>query len=118
MSTRDILQLVGTDVMRDFYPDVWSRAAVVSCLRQPGVSIITDARFPNELDIFDSFKDKIKLISIRVSRDGTQADSHESENAMDNYPVEKYTYLFDNSGTLDDMKEFAKGVVLWHFRPI
>ena len=50
MTSREVLQYVGTDFFRKFYPNVW----LDSCLRKieqqsPEIALISDVRFENEI---------------------------------------------------------------------
>ena len=50
MTSREVLQYVGTDFFRKFYPNVW----LDSCLRKidqesPEIALISDVRFKNEI---------------------------------------------------------------------
>jgi len=120
MSTyRKLLQLVGTDAMRDvIHENVWVNALfadykpkyMVSSFPPPATQeeyitqqgypnwIITDMRFPNEAK---AIKQRGGLL-IRVERPGSLSQSdHPSEIALDNYHGFDYTIL--NNGTIDDL---------------
>jgi hypothetical protein len=92
MSGRDVLQVFGTDVVRKFYNDAWARGTY-SSIRRDGhqLSLICDARFPNELDMGESVNAK----SIRMLR-RIFADVHKSETALDDRPLNRYTVILDN----------------------
>ena len=84
-----LLQFVGTDVFRKHQPDIWVRVLADTLHEQrPEVAIITDLRFPNEMQMI---KDRAGY-TVRVTR--TQADgspwvapdrdpNHLSETALD-----------------------------------
>jgi hypothetical protein len=78
-SPRKNAQLVGTEMFRSFYPDVWIQCAdrfVEHAYEQGCGAVITDLRFPNEETYVRS---KGGLI-IRIHRVGVgQTDPHPSE---------------------------------------
>jgi len=98
MTAREVMQFMGTEIFRKIYHNVW-----VDCLiRQikkdrPLMAIITDVRFPNEVDGIISINEPdLNGACIRLLRNPHQ-DSHESEIALDNYPLENYLKVIDNS---------------------
>ena len=80
---RQILQILGTDIMRKQVNDgIWLQAAMVEAEASGGVDVFiaTDCRFDNELDFIYSNFDRVLVI--RVERDGaggTAASAHVSE---------------------------------------
>jgi hypothetical protein len=91
MTNREIMQVVGTDIFRTIDTDVW----VKSCLRRiereaPKVAIINDVRFVNEVEGIQQKGGHV----IRLLRQ-VEADSHSSENVLDNY--EKFDTVIDNN---------------------
>lgn len=88
MSNREIMQVFGTDIMRNYFDDkIW----VNSCFRsieKSGVDVafIPDMRFPSELN---PWIEKDGLI-IRLMRDVSEGDSHSSETALDGWDWEQY----------------------------
>jgi hypothetical protein len=69
---REFLQLIGTELFRDnIDPDVWVKSLwfrIRENLKQNWV--ITDVRFPNELEYFEKNIPKGKFTSIKVIREG------------------------------------------------
>lgn len=123
---RDMLQKLGTEVMRDsLHSNVWVNALMADYQFAPNKSmdecfkeqfltgrseihykfpkwIITDMRFPNELE---AVKER-GGITIRVNRDnGTRAismiNSHTSETALDDA---NFDYVIENDGNLSELK--------------
>ncbi len=91
VSGRQILQIVGTDIFRKIHGDIW----VEACLKQvaderPELAVITDCRFPNEVQGIQRAGGKV----IRFTRSPYQ-DEHVSETALDNY--DGFDYVLDNS---------------------
>jgi hypothetical protein len=84
---RQLLQRLGTDVMRDhFRQDVWTKALErkleVGDFAHDHVAIC-DVRFPNEAEMIHRLGGKV----IRVDRDveATEEDQHLSETALDGW---------------------------------
>lgn len=129
MTVREFLQKLGTDAIRNglhtqtwvnalfvdyleeefFIPDVYS---MMPRMRAPNW-IITDMRFPNEMDAIM----KRGGITIRVDRFKSSEDHagpggthlHSSEIALDNH--NKFHYRIANSGTLEDLVEAVKVIM-------
>lgn len=111
-SVREALQYWGTNVRRGANPDYWVkkvRQRVYELLDadDKNVIIISDARFPNELDMVKSLCGKIIRLNVSpvtqirrlYKRDGLQADqkklSHPSETACDDY--KGFDYVVDTT---------------------
>jgi len=94
MTARSVLQVVGTDLLRQqFYKDIWAEAAVREAINSTAQTcILTDTRFPNELDITRDSEflgtDFRRSIIIRLYRETGLQDSHDSETALDIYDLE------------------------------
>jgi predicted nucleic acid-binding Zn-ribbon protein len=109
---REILQKVGTELFREGLPklcpmisnDIWLRSVdrQIQKLREKGHTrfVITDVRFPNELD----FIAKYKGFTWKVSRPSISIESniqiHSSEAMIDEFECTKE---FINNKTLDDL---------------
>jgi hypothetical protein len=93
MSGRDIMQVMGTDICRRLYGDCWARGTF-NTIKNEGrsLSLVCDGRFPNEIDIGS----EVNAITIRLLRNPFPNDTHKSETALDNYPLEKYSHVIDN----------------------
>ena len=108
---RELLQWLGTDVVRKNYEDTWVDMTVALL---KGIKtlydyvIIPDVRFPNEIDkMCDNF-DCITIRIIRPNFDNGLTDEqkkHPSETALDNYPME---YELINDGDLEKLLETTK----------
>jgi len=107
MTVREILQFVGTDLLRNqLDPDIW----VESVFRQPWkeneVVIIADARFPNEADVAVRYG-----LLINIERDtGLKSDGHKSEHALNDYA--DYHYSVDNNHSVDDLVAHLNDIML------
>lgn len=120
MTVREVLQLVGTDCMRDnLHQNVWINSLFAD-YKQIGVGtkvykghgdyeeegsleypkwLIPDTRFLNEAK---SIKDRGGII-LRVNRQlESNTNSHPSETSLDEY---NFDYVINNDGTLEDLIE-------------
>jgi hypothetical protein len=108
-SGRQLLQNVGTDIIRKKDPDFWVNfvAQVLGYLHNNwDYVIIPDCRFENEIDVIKKYG--FSTIHLRVSRndipnniltDGQK--SHISETALDNVAPD---YILSNNGTYEHFK--------------
>ena len=134
---RDLLQYLGTDLFRNqLHENVWVNSLMskykpkvcsgvtlcalagkleISCNECPEYPnwIITDVRFPNELEAIK----KHNGLTIRINRDSVlrtgkvfDTDNHESETALDNY--QGFDYVIDNNGTIEELKEVVKDILI------
>jgi hypothetical protein len=94
MTGREFMQILGTDVFRSIDQDCWAKATIKRISEEnPDFAIISDARFPNEIE----FVAKYNPITIRLNRSVIE-NSHCSETALDNYDFSaiKDYYEIDN----------------------
>lgn len=124
MTYREFLQKLGTEAMRDgLHKEVWVNALFADykwytkewdelgneTLNAYPNWIITDMRFPNELDAVQLREG----ITIRVNRDnGTReidTNPHPSETALDDA---KFDYVIENDGTLDELVEKVRAILI------
>lgn len=108
---RELLQWLGTDVVRKNYEDTWVDM-IVALLK--GIKtlydyvIIPDVRFPNEID---KMCDNFNCITVRVIRPNfdngltEEQKKHPSETALDNYPME---YELINDGDLEKLLDTTR----------
>jgi hypothetical protein len=139
---RELLQLLGTEIMRDkVHPNVWVNALMADytgkiaedhqfiddgkthplVLEYPKW-IITDMRFPNELEAVEE-KGGITIRVVRPVENYPEnpnfngdmqiavkmAHNHPSETALDNA---KFDYVIDNNGTIDDLIQKVKVILV------
>lgn len=114
---RELLQELGTEVIRkkidkDFFVRrICEDIKVYSYYFD--IIIISDARFPNELEWPKKMFDNV--INIRVIRNGYDSilsekeQKHLTEVALDEY--NNYDYVIYNDGTLEDLKKKVSEVV-------
>jgi len=102
LTIRDLLQVIGTDVWRNkFYNPIWAEAPFRKS-HPEDVVIITDCRFPNEVEEGK----KYNSIFVRVDGGKVSDDNHSSETALDEYEwntSELYEHTFDG---VEPIKQF------------
>ena len=111
--TRFLLQIYGTNIMRNRIDiDWWAKQLKERFISSiSDITIVTDVRFPNEIEIFANPQD-YRVITIRVERNinnNSVMASHESEIALDNWT--SFDYIIENNSTLDELKCSVKTVV-------
>ena len=115
LTAREILQLVGTNVMRSFFPNIWAKAATIAAFKSPAdISVFTDARFPNEIEEFEKLAsgNKIKLVVIRLIRDTGLFDEHESETALDEWDSGgRFEHNLINNGSMQELKDMLRHIL-------
>lgn len=120
MTVRDLLQLLGTEAMRNgLHTDTWVNALMSEYQASTGDGtqqeagaagndvgagkfwLITDTRFPNELAAVK----RRNGIAIRVVRDSGNriGTTHSSETALDS--VEDWDFVIENDGSLMDLRQ-------------
>lgn len=106
---RELLQYVGTDVVRSKNPDYWVDFIISTVRLFPDTwdyVIIPDCRFENELNRWRDFG--YKVTHIRVERPGYDSGltpeqrDHKSETALDNTMPDHIIY---NDGSLSDLRQ-------------
>ena len=112
--TRALLQLYGTNIARKRFDDhFWIKkmAKRLNDDTETDVIIVTDVRFPNEVeDIHDYVKTR-RIVPIRIERDTYRSNiekEHVSETALDDYRF--FEFIIDNNKSLDDLRESSKVV--------
>ena len=93
MSSRQILQKVGTDMFRNnIDKDIWVKWGLryidSTLSRLENSIVVSDTRFPNELEGLRKFSEekKITFASMNIVRKGlVSEDTHASENALEGY---------------------------------
>lgn len=95
MSARHLMQIFGTDYCRQIDQHCWARA-LYNKIRSENheLSLVADARFPNEVTMGTEIGAKV----IRLLRDPfkNKPDRHQSEIALDNFPLGEYSLVIDN----------------------
>lgn len=95
LTAREVMQVVGTDILRTMYNNVWVNATINKIMREHlDWAIIADCRFPNEVE---SIKSAGGLV-IKLNRNPHNSD-HASEIALDanNYPQSNFDLVLNNN---------------------
>jgi hypothetical protein len=116
LTARDVMQIVGTEMFRTMYPDVWVHA-LVNKIKEDNteVALISDCRFPNEVEIVQKNRGYV----IRLTRDHFGAD-HPSEKALDKdiYDWANFDYVIDNHDLDIDSKNKKISEYLFYSRAL
>lgn len=117
LSPRRFQQLVGTEIVRHLNPTYWVDRLVADAAKHPEkITLVTDVRYQNELDVCDSV--------VHVKRDmNTRVHSHTSEQLATlaqesgiadllTKPVPFYTIV--NNGTLEDLRKQIEALALYN----
>lgn len=105
MTNREVLQVMGTDIFRAIYGEVWSRAPFRRSWGDADVVILTDCRFPNEMIATE----EAGGIIIRLERETGFIDNHPSEIALDGYNFEN---KYRNGGSLNDLENYVRSILI------
>lgn len=107
MTVREFLQRLGTDSVRNnLHPNTWVNA-LFNSIKPDENAIITDTRFPNELEAVK----KHGGITIRLVRGERNPDVilHESETALDNAV---FDYEVENYSTIEELEFKLKNILI------
>lgn len=106
---RRFLQFLGTECVRDLLgKDVWVDALLKDYSPEKDNWIITDCRFPNELQGVLT----LLGVSLRVERVGIKPiNAHPSETALDDH---LFDWLIENKGSLDFLKNEVANFLEFH----
>lgn len=97
MNIRQLLQKLGLEALREnFDYDVWLKTFFANYDKEENY-MITDIRFPNEIEAIREHGGIVIRLEGRSEDDG---DNHGSEHALNNF--NDYDYIIDNSGSIDN----------------
>lgn len=104
-SIRSFLQKLGTEAVRDnLHQNTWVNA-LFNSIEPEEKTIITDTRFPNELEAVN----KHGGITIKVVRQLVYGDEHSSESALDNA---EFDYTIQNLFDVKKLEAEVKNILL------
>lgn len=104
ITSRQILQRMGTEVGRSVHPEVWIRYALRGVQPSSDV-VISDVRFDNEAEAVR----RLGGIIVQVNRQETyRKDDHDSEVGLLLPP----DFIIENDGTLDDLNDAVQAILL------
>ena len=117
MTAREVLQYFGTDIVRKMFSHAWVRATINKIKKEkPKLAIITDGRFPNEIEGINVYGGKTLRLTRNINKDN---DQHKSEIALDDFPVSKYTAVIDNNDmSIDEQCNATKRFIEEWFKEI
>lgn len=104
---RRLLQEYGTGLRDTTYSDVWVDARFRTVDPHEGPAVITDVRFPNEVEAVRSRGGL--LVWVQNPRVPDSGDTHPSENSVTR---EDADVVADNSGSIEDLHRIADGILL------
>lgn len=112
MSGREVMQLFGTDLIRYNFGNVWAKATInLIEKRKIPVNLITDNRFPNEVD---SILNLPFGYIVRLTRSPFQTqDAHDSESMLDHFEWEskEKCYILENSNiSIEEQTDQLKNI--------
>lgn len=113
MSGRELLQYFGTDICRKIYSDVWINRTISDIKNEESaISIISDARFENEVKAVQAAGGKV----IRLTR-GENGDGHASEVDLDSF--NEYDAVIDNANLTihESCKQLFDILYEWNWIP-
>lgn len=110
-SPRVLLQLIGTDCFRNIIdPDFWVKLAereITKHLDAGKNVVLSDVRFPNEVDCVTKLGGK--MIHIIRLESSTTFDCHASETALDKYV---FNYRIEApSGDIESLCSYVDGII-------
>ena len=109
MTVGELLQKLGTDAIRDrLHTNSWV-FTLFNNRQFDENTLITDVRFPNELDTIRKRGGIVLRIEgdpTKVRGDGKRDDTHSSETALDDAD---FDYTIHNTGTLDELLSKVDG---------
>jgi len=98
---RKLLQLIGTDVGREYNPNIWVEKMEQEFENKEywhtNIIIIDDLRFNNEAELIKKWEG----IIIEIIRPGYNGDNHKSEQGIDKIFI---NYTIENDGTIEELK--------------
>lgn len=115
MTGREVMQIFGTECVRAWFGNVWAKATIRQIhTENPKVAIITDVRFPNEIDeILAQPNSAIIRLTRSIAKISGEDDSHSSEKLLDNYDwTRKNCYVLHNEHmSLDEQRKEIISIV-------
>lgn len=103
---RTLLQWWGTEYRRSINPDYWVKALVKRIADdQPEIALITDVRFPNEVQFIQRYGEVIKVDRPSLPSLRGAAGVHASELALANF--DGWDAVIKNDGDLETLRERA-----------
>lgn len=116
IADRQILQFLGTEVMRQYNQDYWAEIvgqflAAMQQYNKWDYCLISDWRFPNEFQVLKKYLKYIFTIRVNRYENGVlyinptltnEQRQHSSECSLDNYT---FDYIIKNDGTIENLRD-------------
>jgi len=108
LSVRQVLQYVGTEVMRTF---LGNRLWILATFKNPDkYKIISDVRFKVE---YEEIKKRDGIV-IHIQRPGCKVGTHASEKEVQEmFANKQFTYFINNTGSLQDLFRDVEQISKW-----
>lgn len=102
---RRMLQMLGTEIGRNMFGEnAWVDLAfddIIRLSKNDQNVVITGVRYPNEIEMINSFGSGWHIASVWINRPGVEpVNSHSSDNTL---TPEDCDYVVENDGTLEDL---------------
>ena len=119
LSPRYVLQYFGTDLFRNhFHQDIWLRIVERKLNSHPNI-VITDCRFPNEIEMVKSHGAKL----INVQRDMPEwfddyvkgidcPEANKLHPSETSWIREKFDYVIKNNKNINELEEAIKKIII------
>jgi hypothetical protein len=106
MTGREIMQIFGTECIRTWFGNVWAEATIRKIrFENPRLAIITDNRFPSEVETVLAYP---RGHIIRLTRSPYDGDEHASETSLDDFDWERpRCYILENARMTKSEQEEA-----------
>ena len=115
LTAREVMQVVGTDMVRRMHSEAWARSAFRYAIRVPEpLVIIPDGRFPNEVTAAALYHDGKDVFTrcVRLLRAPFKdLDTHRSETALEGFPNHHFHLVVPEGLSVDEQGRFLEGPV-------
>lgn len=115
MTVRKLLQTIGDDILkRHLGPSIFSNVIIDKIktyfenTNKDNIVFINDLRYITEWEMLHTIKDT-KILHILVNREQSCQHNHSSEKEYNQIPMD---IIIDNNGTLDDLQNYMKDIVI------
>lgn len=116
LTAREVMQVVGTEIFRKMYPEVWTTSLINQIKKDDyDIALISDCRFPNEVEIIQKNYGYV----LRLTRNPFNSD-HDSEKALDSehYDWQNFDFVLDNQNMDLETKNKEISQYLWYSRAL
>jgi midasin (ATPase involved in ribosome maturation) len=113
-SPRELLQYLGTDIIRRYVPD-WHIRRFLDKIKPNEKYVNSDIRFKDEVEAVKNLDNNSKIIYIQREMKNNPVSNtlHESETGLDE-TTQGIDYCINNNGTLDDLYNKLEDILKNH----